>query len=127
MIKVALSFTPFGLRWAVRLLDEAFRERSAKMTGDALNAEATMAVPEDLKNIIQGIFDALNSYLTGRPFILAAVKAIQAFILNNLLDAIWDSLFNKGERLSAGAVPMHYQPKNAEALAEELDAAVALG
>jgi hypothetical protein len=82
---------------------------------------------DDLKNIIQGIFDSLNGFLSGRPFIAAVVKALEVFILNNLLDAIFDKLTNNGARAAAGSVPMHYQPANATALCQELEAVVAIG
>lgn len=65
--------------------------------------------------------------MANRPFILSVVKALEAFILNNLIDAIWDQLFNNGVRVASGAALTTFQPASTTALAAELDAAVALG
>lgn len=127
IISVASMFVPLPLRWIVRLLAESFREQSAKMSAAAAEEGVTAAAPEELKTIIQSLFDTLNSFLAGRPFVLAVVKALQSFILANLIDAIWDQLFNGGQRTTAGAVPMHYNPADCGKLQEEVDAAVALG
>lgn len=127
LISVASGFVPLPFRWAVQLLNDLFTSHPANADGNALAAEAPLAAPSDLKAIIQSIFDSLNGFLSGRPFVAAVVKALEAFILNNLLDAIYDKLTNKGAAMAAGSVPMHYQPAKAEALCKELEAAVAIG
>lgn len=127
VVQAALRFVPIPARWVVRLVQDLFAQKAASMPAGAMDESVTAAAPHELKDIVQAIFDRLAESLSGRPFVQAAVKALAAFVVNNLLDLVFDLLTTNGTRAAAGAVPMAYEPKNAESLCAELDAAVALG
>lgn len=125
-IAAALGFVPAPIRWAVRLVADQFASKSKDMPAGSLDKTVTADAPDGLKQIIQALFDGLAARLDGRPFLQAAVKAVGTFVVNNLLDVIFDSLTNNGARAAAGSVPLHYDPKAAEALEKELALAVEL-
>lgn len=125
-IAAALMFVPLPIRWAVRVVADQFTSKSKAMPAGALDQAFTLDAPAGLKEIVQALFDGLAEQLAGRPFLQAAVKAVGNFVVTYLLDLVFDLLTTKGVRASSGSVPMHYDPKAATALEEELNAAVAL-
>lgn len=127
VIKIATMFTPVGLRWAVRLLGDTFAQKQATMPAAAQMEQIPVEAPDGLRTIIQDIFDAINSHVGGRPFVLSVLVAIEKFILDNLIDAIWDTLVNSGGGVTSGRALTTYSPAGTDVLAKALDAAVTEG
>jgi hypothetical protein len=126
-IAILKQYTPVALRWAIGILDDVFQQRQSGMDQNAANEEITASSPEELKQILQNVFDLLNSYLANRPFVLSVVQALETYLMNNLVDAVFTFLFqNDGTKTAAQCAAIHYQPKCCEDLEKDLAAAVAL-
>ena len=122
VLAVLQSFVPVQFRWAVALLADLFANYTSKL--DAPTAATPVdATPDSIRDIVAGLFDAILAKLTYRPFLKSVVTSLKAFVLSNLLDAIWDKLAHNGARLSAGAAPMHYSPADCTKLGADLEAA----
>jgi hypothetical protein len=126
IVKAAMMFVPIPLRWVVRLVADLFAEQSKRMGAGALSEEVSAESHDALKAIIKGIFDTLADHLSDRPFMKKAVTLLGAFVVNNLVDLVFDLLFTKGETTAASG-PAKYNPADASALEGELGVLVAMG
>lgn len=126
LLAVLGGFVPAPLRWAVALLADLFKQKAKELPPTASAEAVTADAPDGFKDIVHALFASVKELVSGRPFLLAVVNALEKFVVNNLLDAIFDKLTTGGVRMDAGAVPLHYQPANADALAAELEAAAIL-
>lgn len=120
--KVAEGFVAGPNRWSVKVVHDLFADLFATDTGIG-NDPVVATAPEFLKEVVESLFLSLADMVGPRPFLKRVVAAVGQFVVNNLLDAVWDELFNKGERTAAGAVPMMYTPANVAGLEAELAAA----
>lgn len=106
--EIALPLLPIHMRMVARIVHRIIKDYLANPSlRESFGVVPVGAAPDDVKKILQAVFQAVVSRVqSSQPWLARIVAAFGTFFVTHLADAIWEAIF--GERrtpLYASSVP----------------------